>query len=84
MKISVTTFVGIQTAFLRRPLMSAPHQDNLWGEHQRARELGGQLISLAQRVQDPDLLLEAHHAFARSQSIAGGVDLICVWGCHGL
>jgi class 3 adenylate cyclase/predicted ATPase len=41
----------------------------LWGlhrfyllraEYQRARELGGQLLSLAQRVQDPALLLEAH------------------------
>jgi class 3 adenylate cyclase/predicted ATPase len=35
---------------------------NLRGEHQRARELGEQLLSLAQHVQDPDLLLEAHHA----------------------
>ncbi len=32
------------------------------GEHQRARELGEELLSLAQRIQDPDLLLEAHHA----------------------
>jgi class 3 adenylate cyclase/predicted ATPase len=35
---------------------------NLRGEYQRARELGEELLSLAQRVQDPDLLLEAHHA----------------------
>jgi predicted ATPase/class 3 adenylate cyclase len=32
------------------------------GEHQRARELGEELLNLAQRIQDPDLLLEAHHA----------------------
>ena len=31
-------------------------------EFQTARELGEQLLSLAQRVQDPALLLEAHHA----------------------
>jgi TOMM system kinase/cyclase fusion protein len=35
---------------------------NLRGEHRRARELGEELLSLAQRIQDPDLLLEAHHA----------------------
>jgi predicted ATPase len=35
---------------------------NLRGEHKRARELGEQLLTLAQRVGDPDLLLEAHHA----------------------
>jgi predicted ATPase len=35
---------------------------NVRGEHQRARELGEELLSLAQRIQDPDLLLEAHHA----------------------
>src|SRR6185295_4724596 len=43
----------------------------LWGlwlfytaraEHKTARELGEQLLSLAQRVQDPALLLQAHHA----------------------
>jgi predicted ATPase len=32
------------------------------GEYQIARELGEQLLSLAQRLQEPDLLLEAHHA----------------------
>jgi predicted ATPase/class 3 adenylate cyclase len=32
------------------------------GEHRRAREMGEELLSLAQRIQDPDLLLEAHHA----------------------
>jgi predicted ATPase len=32
------------------------------GEVQKQRALGGQLLSLAQCRQDPDLLLEAHHA----------------------
>ena len=32
------------------------------GEYQKMRTLGEQLLSLAQRLQDPDLLLEAHHA----------------------
>jgi predicted ATPase len=32
------------------------------GEHQRARALGEQLLSLAQQVRDAALLLEAHHA----------------------
>ena len=31
------------------------------GELQTARELGEQLLSLAQSVQDPALLIEAHH-----------------------
>jgi DNA-binding SARP family transcriptional activator/predicted ATPase len=31
-------------------------------EHQTARELGEQLLRLAQRIEDTDLLLEAHHA----------------------
>jgi predicted ATPase len=32
------------------------------GAYQMMRTLGEQLLSLAQRLQDPDLLLEAHHA----------------------
>jgi predicted ATPase/class 3 adenylate cyclase len=32
------------------------------GDEQTRRALGEQLLSLAQRLQDPDLLLEAHHA----------------------
>jgi predicted ATPase/class 3 adenylate cyclase len=32
------------------------------GEDQTQRALGEQLLSLAQRLEDPDLLLEAHHA----------------------
>jgi predicted ATPase/class 3 adenylate cyclase len=35
---------------------------NQRGDHQTMRALGEQLLSLAQRLQDPDLLLEAHHA----------------------
>ena len=35
---------------------------NARGEYQTMRALGEQLLSLAQRLQDPDLLLEAHHA----------------------
>ncbi|MGH8070976.1 MAG: ATP-binding protein [Candidatus Entotheonellia bacterium] len=35
---------------------------NARGENQVTRALGEQLLSLAQRLQDPDLLLEAHHA----------------------
>jgi predicted ATPase len=35
---------------------------NTRGEYQTALALGEQLLSLAQRLQDPDLLLEAHHA----------------------
>jgi predicted ATPase/class 3 adenylate cyclase len=35
---------------------------NSRGEYQTMRALGEQLLSLAQRLHDPDLLLEAHHA----------------------
>jgi predicted ATPase len=34
---------------------------NVRGDFQAARVLGEQLLSLAQRLHDPDLLLEAHH-----------------------
>jgi len=52
----------------------------LWGlwrfhnnraELQTARELGQQLLTLAQRVQDPALLLEAHHALWPTLFAAG-------------
>jgi predicted ATPase/class 3 adenylate cyclase len=36
--------------------------DNARGENETTRALGEQLLSLAQHLQDPDLLLEAHHA----------------------
>ncbi len=35
---------------------------NARGDYQTMRALGEQLLSLAQRLEDPDLLLEAHHA----------------------
>ena len=35
---------------------------NSRGDYQTMRALGEQLLSLAQRLEDPDLLLEAHHA----------------------
>ena len=35
---------------------------NARGDHQMMRALGEQLLRLAQRLEDPDLLLEAHHA----------------------
>ena len=35
---------------------------NQRGDHQTMQALGEQLLSLAQRLEDPDLLLEAHHA----------------------
>ena len=52
----------------------------LWGlwkfylvraELQTARELGEQLLSLAQSVQDPALLLEAHHALGWTLFLSG-------------
>jgi predicted ATPase/class 3 adenylate cyclase len=51
-----------EPAELFRVLWGLWYVYNLRGEHQRARELGEELLSLAQRIQDPDLLLEAHHA----------------------
>jgi predicted ATPase len=52
----------------------------LWGlwfyhltasEVRTARALGGQLLSLAQRAQDPALLLEAHHALGPTHAFMG-------------
>jgi predicted ATPase len=43
-----TILVGLRNVYIGR------------GKHQTARELGEQLLGLAQRVQDPALLLEAH------------------------
>ena len=51
-----------EPAELFRVLWGVWYVYNVRGEHQRARELGEELLSLAQRIQDPDLLLEAHHA----------------------
>ena len=41
------------------------------GEIPTARDLGEQLLSLAQRAQDPALLLQAHHALGPTYAIAG-------------
>jgi class 3 adenylate cyclase/predicted ATPase len=51
-----------EPAELFRVLWGVWYVYNLRGEQQRALELGEELLSLAQRIQDPDLLLEAHHA----------------------
>jgi predicted ATPase/DNA-binding winged helix-turn-helix (wHTH) protein len=47
---------------LFRVLLGLWHAHGTRGEYQARRTLGEQLLSLAQRLQDPDLLLEAHHA----------------------
>jgi predicted ATPase len=46
---------------------------NRRGENPAARTLGEQLLSLAQRLQDPDLLLEAHHALWASLFYGGAL-----------
>jgi predicted ATPase len=51
-----------EPAELFRVLWGVWYVYNMRGEHRRARELGEELLSLAERIQDPDLLLEAHHA----------------------
>jgi predicted ATPase len=45
------------------------------GEHQTARELAEQCLNLAQRVQDPALLLVAHHAVGGTACFLGEVTL---------
>jgi predicted ATPase len=47
------------------------HVDNGRGEYQTTQALGEQLLSLAQRLQDSDLLLEAHHALWAALSFGG-------------
>src|SRR5262249_7246707 len=44
---------------------------NRRGDYQMMRALGEQLLSLAQRLEDPDLLLEAHHALWTSLFTGG-------------
>src|SRR5262249_33581141 len=44
---------------------------NTRGEDQATRAVGEQLLSLAQRLHDPDLLVEAHHALWTTL-LAGG------------
>ena len=41
------------------------------GEYQPMLQVGEQLLSLAQRLQDPDLLLEAHHALWATLFLGG-------------
>jgi predicted ATPase len=47
---------------LFRALWGLLHVYGQRGEYQTMRALGEQLLSLAERLQDPDLQLEAHHA----------------------
>ena len=56
---------------LFRVLWGFCHVHALRGEYQTRRALGEQLLSLAQRLQDPDLLLEAHHTLWTTL-LAGG------------
>jgi hypothetical protein len=44
---------------------------NAHGEQQTMQALGEQLLSLAERLHDPDLLLEAHHALWTSLFTGG-------------
>jgi predicted ATPase len=50
---------------------------NAQGHYQTMRAVGEQLLSLAQRLYDPDLLLEAHHALWTSLFSSG--ELIAAW-----
>jgi predicted ATPase len=56
---------------LFRVLWGLWHVDNGRGEYQTTQALGEQLLSLAQRLQDSDLLLEAHHALWAALSFGG-------------
>ena len=56
---------------LFRLLWGFCHVHALRGEYQTRRALGEQLLSLAQRLHDPDLLLEAHHTLWTTL-LAGG------------
>ena len=56
---------------LFRALWGLWHVSNSRGEYRKMRALGEQLLSLAQRLQDPDLLLEAHHALWTSLFTGG-------------
>jgi predicted ATPase len=47
---------------LFRVLLGLWHAHGTRGDYQTRRALGEQLLSLAQHLHDPDLLLEAHHA----------------------
>ncbi len=54
------------------------------GEHQTIRELGEQLLTLAQRAQDPSLLLQAHHALWTNALVFGEWPLAREHGEQGM
>ena len=54
------------------------------GDLQTARELGTQLFSLAQQVQDPALLLQAHHALWATSFWFGELALARAHSEHGI
>ena len=56
---------------LFRVLWGLWHVYGARGDAPTQRELGDQLLSLAQRLQDPDLVLEAHHALWPSLLASG-------------
>jgi predicted ATPase len=56
---------------LFRMLLGLWHAHGTRGEYRTRRALGEQLLSLAQHLHDPDLLLEAHHALWTTL-LAGG------------
>jgi len=56
---------------LFRALWGLWQVSNSHGEYRKMRALGEQLLNLAQRLQDPDLLLEAHHALWTSLFTGG-------------
>ena len=53
-------------------------------EHQTARELAEQCLNLAQRVQDPALLVVAHHTVGGTSCFLGEVALACTHLEQGL
>jgi class 3 adenylate cyclase len=62
---------------LFRVLLGLWHAYGTTGAYQTRRALGEQLLSLAQPLQDPDLLLEAHHALWTTLLL--GDELAVAW-----
>jgi predicted ATPase len=62
---------------LFRVLLGLWHAYGTRGEYQTRRALGEQLLSLAQHLQAPDLLLEAHHALWTT--LLSGGELATAW-----
>src|SRR5439155_25684863 len=56
----------------------------LWGELQRAREVGEELLGVAQRLQDPELLVVAHRALGNSLIWRGELGLAHAHEQHAL